>query len=51
MRLDQNLRERLAFCIEPEEKKRLALAAKSDRRSPSEIMRIALTKELDARGV
>jgi hypothetical protein len=48
--IEKNLRERVSFCIEPEDKKRLALAAKADHRTPSEIVRIATMKELAIRG-
>ena len=47
---DRHLREKMGFCINPEDKARLDAAAKADRRTPSEIIRIAVEKELVIRG-
>ncbi len=47
---DRHLREKVGFCINPNDKARLEEAAKADRRTPSEIVRIAIEKELTVRG-
>lgn len=47
---DRHLRGKIGVCVNPEDKARLEEAAKADRRTPSEIVRIAIEKELAVRG-